>query len=689
MRILRYELKKLFSYKSFRFIIVAALVMSIGSTLEDITSRPASPNEYRQIYSAIQFMSAEEAEVYITKQVDIAFSAEEGFSPDAICSVRDRYDQIKGYGEFLESIKERCRSITGNSFFSDEDSFAYKNAIKTEIVYDNIKIKSLPFEISEGVELALFNDISDILLIFVNFAAAVYVFTKDKEIGILNLLHSYRKGRESLCINKLMVLLFFSTVSNLIFMGANLAIGGLTYGLGALTRPIQSVNGFFECSFNLSLWQYLLITFVFKSMGGFLWGVLFAFICSFSGNNVQIYGISMIVAVGETLLYVKIPILSNYVLLHDFNLVSFIRSDNIFSTYRNIKLFNEPLNILVFIPFVWGALLALLIFAVVRTFAGENNRKYRKISLDIKRKTAKHKVHSNLYYAFHKSLALQKTGYLVAVWIAVVVIFHLSFTKSADLTDYYYKNYTTDNSGAVTAQTDEVIRADERYFAGLHEEIMSSGTTMERMQEIQGEFQREDALVMFRSRCEAIRDSKYDTEIFYDSGYKRAFNVNGCSESIQMTLLIMIFCTLAISPLISFDRSKGFINVIFSTASGKKSYLKHNIIVTVTYNIVASTVVILPYYFNILHKYGTQGISLPVQSLEHFAELDIPINIWQYALGLFLVRTVFFTFCSLAMLLISKQCKSQFSATIINLIVFVMPTLILVIRNTLNDIRII
>jgi len=679
MRILRYELKKLFSYKSFLFIIAVALVMSIVSTLWDITSRHASPDEYRQIYSAIQSMSAEEAEAYITQQVDIAFTGEGGFSPDAICSARDRYAQIKGYGEFLDSIKERCRSITGISFFADEDSFAFKNALKTETVYDNVKINSLPFEVSEGVEIALFNNISDILLIFAIFASAVFVFTKDKEIGILNLLHSYRKGRESLCINKLLVLLIFSALANLVFMGANLAIGGFTYGLGDLIRPIQSVNGFFECSFNLSLWQYLLIMFIFKSLGGFLWGVLFAFICSFAGNNAQIYGISVIIAVAEVLLYTKISTLSNYGLLHDFNLVSYIKPDNIFSTYRNINLFNEPFNTLIVIPVVWIILIVPLIFAVVKTFAGEKNIEYRKISLGIRKKTAKHKVHSKLYYAFHKSLVLQKTGYLVAIWLAAVVIFHLSFTKPVDLTDYYYKDYTTDNSGAVTAQTDEVIRIDEEYFATLHEELMSPDTTIERMQEIQRELQREGALFMFRSRCEAIRDNKYDTEIFYDSGYKRAFDVDGNTESKQMALLIMIFSALAISPLISFDRSRGLTSVIYSTASGKKSYLNHSIIVTVTLSIFASIAVMFPYFFNILSKYGTQGIVLPVQSLEHFADLALPLNICQYALGLFLVRTMIFTLCSLAMLLVSRYSKSRFSATLINVTVFVMPVMIIVV----------
>ena len=98
MRILRYELKKLFSYKSFLFIIAVALVMSIVSTLWDITSRHASPDEYRQIYSASQSMSEEEAEAYITQQVDIAFSGEGGFSPEEAEAARAAGCAMTGLG---------------------------------------------------------------------------------------------------------------------------------------------------------------------------------------------------------------------------------------------------------------------------------------------------------------------------------------------------------------------------------------------------------------------------------------------------------------------------------------------------------------------------------------------------------------------------------------------------------------
>lgn len=683
MRLFNYELKKLFSYRAFIFIFAAIFVMSVFSSLSSIMKRESNPDEYRQLYSKISSMTTDEATEYINKHVDETFSGNGTYSIEAICTVRDRYEQINKYPEFLDSIDERCKSITGISFFADEDSFSYKNALKTRTVYNNLKLTGLPFDVSEGLETALFADISDILIIFAIFAAAVFIFTKDKEIGILNLLHSYPKGRVSLCISKLGVLLTFSAAANLLFLGANLAIGAFTYGLGDLTRPIQSVNGFYECSFNLNVWQYLIIVLLFKSLGGFLWGVLFAFICSFSGNNAQIYGISVFISVGEILLYTKISTLSSYGLLHDFNLVSFIKPENIFSTYRNINLFGEPFNAVIIIPTVFVFMLILLMASVMLVFASEKNREYKKLSLGIKRKN-KQKIHGKLYYTFYKSLILQKSAYLIAVWLAAVVIFHLSFSKPADLVDFYYKDYTTENSGAVTAQTDEVIRKDEVHFAGLHEEMLSPDITIERLQEIQNELQRESALIMFKSRCNAIRDSRFDTEIFYDSGYKRAFSVDSDMESRQMALLIITLIVLVISPLISFDKSRGLTNVIFSTASGKRSYLKNCIFISAVFCIFASAAVMLPYFFNIISKYGAQGLSLPIQSLEHFADFALPLNVWQYALLLFLMRTLIFTLCGLVMLVISCNSKSRFSATLINVTVFVLPILISVVNDIIQ-----
>lgn len=680
MRIFIYELKKLLSYRAFIFITAACIVISVISSLHGIFSSEAKPKEYREFFSSVDSMNANETEQYINENLEATFSGNGIYSPATIFPVSEQFQRISGYTDFLSSIEEHCRSITKISIFADKNSFAYKNAVKTQTAYSDLKITELPFDVSEGVEIAIFSNISDILMIFMMFAVAVFVFTKDKEIGIMNLIHSYSKGRSHLCISKLEVLLIFSITVNILFMMAGLMIGGFTYGLGDLSRPIQSVNGFLECNYNLSVWQYLLVTLIYKSIGGFLWSVLFALICSFSGNSTQIYGISAIIVVAEFLLYLKISTISNYVFLHDLNLVSFIKPDNIFLTYRNLNIFGEPFNSVIVISLVCVVLLIIFASAVTLIFASAKIMEYKKLSIGFK-KHGSHKVHGKMYYVFKKSLILQGSLAVISAWLVAVGAFHASFSKPANIVDMYYKNYTSDNSGTVTADTDKVIGENDEYFAEVHEKLRSVNLTMSEKNELQSEQNRESAFEIFKSRCSSIRDSKYDTEIFYDSGYKRAFGVNGHAEARQMAMLILLLCALTISSLIAFDRSRGLTAVIFSTTSGKRAYLKRNIATAMIFSIFAASVVMLPYFFNILSEYGTQGISLPIQSVEAFADFALPLDVWQYALGVFLLKTILFTACGLAMLTVSYRSKSRFSATLINVTVFVLPLIIIVISE--------
>lgn len=683
MRIFTYELKKLLSYRGFIFITAACIFMAVISSLNSVFSHEADPKEYRKFFSAVGSMNDDETAQYIDENLEATFSGNGIYSSASIFPLSEQFQRIGGYTDFLSSIEERCASITNLSIFADKNSFAYKNAVKTRTAYSSLKNTELPFDISEGVELAVSGNISDILMIFAMFAAAVFVFTKDKEIGIMNLLHSYPKGRSDLCIGKLEVLLISSFAINVIFMALKLMIGALTFGLGDLNRPIQAINGFMECSYNMSVWQYILVALIFKSLGGFLWGVLFSLICTLYRNSAQIYGVSAIIVIAEFLLYSKISTISKYGLLHDLNFVSFLKPDNIFSAYRNLNILGIPFNASIVIPLVWGIILTALSVSVMIIFAGGKNTEYKKILIGSKNNRC-HKIHGKMFYALKKSLILQGSLAVIAVWIVAVGVFHASFSKPADIVDMYYQNYTCDNSGTVTDKTNSIINENDEYFKEIHERLTDGDLTMSERNRLQNEQNRESAFEMFKSRCNAIRDSRYDTEIFYDSGYKRAFGVNDKSEHQLMYLLILLLCALTISPLISYDKSRGLTSVIFSTASGKRSYIKRNITAAIIFSLFASIVVMFPYFFNIISEYGTHGISQPIQSIEAFADLVLPLNVWQYALGFFLLRSILFTICGLIMLTVSYRSKSRFSAVLINMTIFVMPALIVVLGGTGN-----
>lgn len=680
MRITKYELKKLFNHRAYIFILIACLIMGTLSSLRSIYSSEKNPKEYKAFFSYIKTLSDVQIEAYISDSLENSFSGKGEYSPGTVYPLSEQYKQISEYPNYLEAINEQCKNITSISIFADKNSFAYKNAQKTETAYNNIKNRNLPFDISEGLELALINTISDILMLFLIFVSSVFIFSKDREIGIMNLLYSYPNGRVFLCISKIVVLLISSLIISGIFLISGLSLGGVTYGLGDFYRPLQSVNGFIESSCNMCIWQYIIVTYIFKSISLFIIGLIFSLICLTSKSSIQIYGFSAIIIYIEYMLYSKYDIHSEKEILHDINLISFIKPENYFSTYRNLNISETPFNLLSSTITVCFLLLIILMPLTIIVFAKKRGTEFKKISLE-HFSNRSHIIHSKTYYALKKSFIHQRSVIVFLIWLIIICGYHSTFSKPASIVDMYYKIYTTDNNGIVNQETDSAISVNEEYFKEINRKSQSNTLSMSEKRELENERNRQEAFELFKTRCTAIRYSKYNTKIFYDSGYKRAFGINGIQELQIMSLIILIVCVLTISPLIAYDNNLKITSIIFSTASGKGAYIKRNSIIAANICIISSIITFIPYFLNIIKYYGNQGLKSPIQSLTAFSNFPIPLNIWQFALLFFTFLTIGFVLLGQLMLIISYYCKSRYTSTLISLTIFIFPLTIIIISS--------
>lgn len=677
MRIIIYELKKLFYYHAFVFILIACLIMGIISSLHSIYRNERNPREYRTFFTYIRSLSDVQIEEYIADSLDDSLSGKGEYSLGTTYPLSEQYKLISQYPDYLKSIEEQCKSITGISIFADKDSFAYRNAQKTQIAYNSIEKMDLPFDISEGIEVVLLNAISDILMIFLIFVSSIFIFTKDREVGMMNLLYSYPNGRSMLCVSKLTVLFVSSLIISGLFLISGLIIGGVTYGLGDLSRPIQSVNGFIESNYNMTVYQYVIVHFAFKSISLFIWGLFFSFICLISKNSIQIYAFSLLILYFEFKLFSKYDIHSSKGFLHDINLLSFVKPENCFCTYRNLNINEKPVNIISTTIIVGFFLICSIIPLTIVVFSKKRKNEFKRISF-VQFRRKKRKIHSKSFYDFKKLFLLQKSFYFFIIWSIVILGYHVSFSKPASIVDMYYKAYTTENSGIVNAETDDVILKNEKYFTEIENKVLSGNLTMSERRDFENEKNRQEAFELFKLRCYNIRDSKYNTKIFYDTGYKRAFGVTNLHEIQTMTLLVFILCVLIISPMISSDNNLKMANIIFSTTSGKKAYLKRNSIMAASVCSIASAFTYIPYFCNIIKYYGAQGIKSPIQSMTAYGNFPLPLTIWQFAL-LFLVLITFgYILLGQLMLIISYYCKSRYTATIINSTLFCFPLIIII-----------
>ncbi|MDE6520409.1 MAG: hypothetical protein K2K91_08175 [Ruminococcus sp.] len=85
---------------------------------------------------------------------------------------------------------------------------------------------------------------------------------------------------------------------------------------------------------------------------------------------------------------------------------------------------------------------------------------------------------------------------------------------------------------------------------------------------------------------------------------------------------------------------------------------------------------LIPYTATVSQYYGFSGLNGSIRSIIDFADFSININVLQYLLMIYLLRTLALIICSLIMLWISSECRNITTAVFINSAVFALPVAI-------------
>ena len=88
--------------------------------------------------------------------------------------------QTEKYDEYLEEIKERSAKMSG-SIFSDERTFAWRNAKVTPAAYEKLKGTKLSFDLSDGVIKATKADFTDLCMTILLMAAVYFLILDEKK----------------------------------------------------------------------------------------------------------------------------------------------------------------------------------------------------------------------------------------------------------------------------------------------------------------------------------------------------------------------------------------------------------------------------------------------------------------------------------------------------------------------------
>ena len=596
------------------------------------------------------------------------------------------YDEVSaaaGYGEFLERLETNAESMIKSSLLAKPDSFAYQNIIRTPPAYEHLKGITPSVDIPYGIERATDNKAGDLIAVLLVLMAVFVLFLDEKESGAFMLTRTLKNGRGVLLRGKIAALFIWCAALAAAILTSGLLLMSVKFGLGDLTRQLQSVNLFTGSILNVPVMSYLFIYAAVKAAAYFIFALIAVLICVLAKNSAAVYMAAGAVIAAQILPYAFISPLSEYGVFKFLNIAAFTQPNEILQNYFNINAFGRPLNIITASAVTAAALITVLIISLLLASSNQAAAAWDSSAVsDFLSKFSIKRIHVGvLRHEVYKTFIFNRALLILLLLAAVQFYAYNGYRGYTSQEELYYKNYVERAGGAVTQETWDFIDGEQARFDEIGQSLLliaemyengelsaddyrAAGFTLQQMLSGRKGFE------MFRDRAEYVRDI-HGGQIVYDKGFNTLFGVDSYDDDMSQALLIIIFIVLIVSPVFASEKENGMVNIIKPTPKGLTWLARF--CVSFAAAVIALALVNLPFIINTLSYHGAAGNSAVVQSLPAFSEFPLPVSVRVYMALLLVTRILGAAAVTLLVLLISRYSNKKTIALLISLAVLAIP----------------
>jgi hypothetical protein len=572
--------------------------------------------------------------------------------------VQKEISQADSYPDYLKNVDASAENMKVMSFFSDKNSFNYRNIIKTQKEFSALDPKNVVSDKSKGVLMPTKFGVSDILMILLTLFFAVKLLISEREKGYMPLIRATANGRGKLGGAKLFALVISEISAALLLYGSGIAAGATLYGFGDLSRGIQSVYGFFSCgatiSVGLFLAKFMLIKLLFCVTFAAAVFLFSALPLESAAEFVLILGFTAC----ETFLYYLIPSTSVFAPLRQINLTAAADSTELAGKYLNVNFFGFPVK---------GALLtccASAVFAIIcgavgiRTFSGRMSQKRRSVKNGL--------LHGASTSLFAQELYKSFIGGKAICILSAAVIFAISLQKPVkpyygSLSDYLYYSYVSEIQGEYTEEKSQYIQSElESAYLDFSE---------------QG-FMKVEALTKLSQHAEYLKEN--GGFFLNDMGYRMLTGSDSVRIYDRLAAAVKAFVLILIAAYsYTSEHRFGAIMLLHSSVNGKvRTFFLKLLTMTICSFLILAIFDGLRIY-NILNAWGAELFTAPALSMEHLSGVSMPTIL--YVILTEAGRLAGMTLTAAAVFFISSRVGNYSSAVIFSAVLLVVPLVLSVI----------
>lgn len=415
----------------------------------------------------------------------------------------------------------------------------------------------------------------------------------------------------------------------------------IRFGLSSPFVPLCSVMEFLYCPYDISIFEYLIISLLIKTLNMFsvmlfsacIADLLRSYIAAFFASicvSAAGYGISLI------------PTNSGWVYLNPYSLGM---TDNAFERYRAVNLFGDSVSLSVLIA---GFLLLLcsLLCALLILVSGRNKeasvfsnleRSSKRLFSEFKKKTSMihthmPKRHSLFVCEVKKCFIKSKLLILCIIMLCIKLYYAEGTIPQASGYEPYYRNICNEMAGELTEEKREIIQnklTESKEIISRQEEMrnaFNNGTvTYEEYsayrEKLDLAFADEFAYGSLYRQCLRIDKAAANgikAQLLYDTGWRYLFEAG--SDIILYAFLLLFFC-----GIYSMEYNSGFDKIARTTSCGTKALHRAKIKLTVAVTVIAFLLFFGTDIVNLTNAYPLTNAAF---SLASIIEVGSSIPLW-------------------------------------------------------------
>lgn len=553
----------------------------------------------------------------------------------------NEYDTVAGYTDFLDSVQTKANQLAGISIFqNDETGYDLKNIEVTAKVYSCLGETVIDYYPQKGLYTAISYAFTDLILLASMLVLALLLVRQERDSGLLSLVRSLPGGRLQTALAKLGAFALSLLAVLALLYGVNLAYCAATFGLGPLTRTIQSVPALMRCTMQITVGQYLFRFLLAKWGGAFvmgLWVMLAALVARRAAVGWAAALAGPLVMFG---IRAAIPATSRLNVIKYANLASFLQTNELLGNYRNLYWFGSPVGL----PLVeWTAAVlygGVLVFAFCWVFARAQLLPAAKRGFLL---GLRHKTHATSIYKeeARKLFLLNGAVVVLVAFIGFGIYQGVTAESYIGADEIYYAYYMNRISGPFPQESyDWLVEQGEEFAPMLEAQRQVAAGTLS-----------SDALLAF-----SALQQKYNvyTQIInqninyylkehpgawlvYESGYRELFGFTGDAD-VQDTLLAGLACALCFSGLFAMERRGGMETVLCVTPRGRKRTVRAKLLMSGGAAFVIAAGSCLPHLIQVVRDYGLPVLLAPAMSISEFESLPTFVTLSDVLLFWFVCR---------------------------------------------------